>query len=146
MRYIKIATPSTAGNVINELLCFVTNKCDVLPAEPISQWCCATFEESEIEQSKKLLYDICADHETPRMILRKGPKKSSQNIEDILKLVQEKGTDLPTFVAHSLQLLPPIGCDSLDVSTLRHAIKKSQKCNSWKEGLKSQAETDNELS
>ena len=142
-----MATPSTSGIVINELLCFVTNKCDLLPAESISQLCCATFEESEIEQSKKLLYDICADHDTPRMILRKGPKKSSQNIEDILKLVQEKGTDLPTFVAHNLQLLPPIGFDSLDVSTLLHTIKKTQtEVQLLKEGLKSQAETVNELS
>ena len=52
---------------------------------------------------------------------------SSQNIEDILKLVQEKGIDLPTFMVHNVQLLPPIRFDSLNVSTLLHTIKKTDR-------------------
>ena len=66
-----MATQNTSGIAINELLCFATNKCDLLPAASISQLYCATFEESEIEQSKELLYDIsiCADYETPRLSL-----------------------------------------------------------------------------
>ena len=137
-----MATSNSTGMVINELLCFVTNKCDLLPAESIIQLCCDTFGESDIELSKKLLFDLCADHDTPRMITRKGPKKSVQNMEDMLKLIQEKGTDLPTFVAHNLQLLPPIGFNSLDVSTLLHEIKKTQvEVEMLKDGMKRQADT-----
>ena len=142
-----MAAGNSNGIIINELLCFVTNKSDILPLESITQLCCSTFGESDIEQSKKLLYDLCADHETPRMITRKGPKKSIQNMEDIMKLVQEKGTALPTFVAHNLQLLPPIGFDSLDVSVLLNEIKKTQvEVQLMKEGMKLQMKTVEDLS
>ena len=40
--------------------------------------------------------------------------------------MQEKGTDVPVFVARDLQKLPPVSFDSLDVSCLLSQIKKTQ--------------------
>ena len=43
------------GPVIDELLCFVTNKLSLLPPETIFQLCVSTYNASEIECSKKLI-------------------------------------------------------------------------------------------
>ena len=69
---------------------------------------------------------MCADENTSRRKSRKGPKKKEQNIEDMVKLMMEKGTDVPVFVAHDLSKLPPVTFNSMDVSTLLKNIKKTQ--------------------
>ena len=60
----------TGNIVIDELLCFITNKIDVLPTDTIVQLCTATFNEKEIVASKKKLYEHCATElrykKTPR--------------------------------------------------------------------------------
>ncbi|ELU05843.1 hypothetical protein CAPTEDRAFT_203628 [Capitella teleta] len=90
-----------AAPIIDELLCFIVNKLDILLMNIISQLCCSSFSESEIEKSKKLLYDLCADESTSRRITRKG-KKNSANIGDIVKLLQEKSRHVATFVTMDL--------------------------------------------
>ena len=57
---------------------------------------------------------------------RIGPKQSVQNIEDIIRLLQEKGTHTPTFVALELAKLPPVTFDSIDVSALLHSIRQNE--------------------
>ena len=57
---------------------------------------------------------------------RIGPKRSAQNIDDIIRLLQEKGTDTPTFVARDLGKLPPVTFDSIDVSALLHSIRQNE--------------------
>ena len=134
------------GLVINELLCFVVNKTDCLPPESICQLCLNTFKEKEIEEAKKMLYDLCSDESTARMIVRKGQKKTAQNMDDIVKFIHDKGSDLPTFVALNLQALPPVTFNSLDVSSLLHTIKQTQaEVSLLKEGLAEQAQTIRDL-
>ena len=70
-----------------------------------------TFDDTAIEKSKKRLFDLCADETTSRF----RPKKSAVNIDDMIRLLQEKGTDVPVFVARDLSRLPPITFDSVDV-------------------------------
>ena len=131
-----------SGLVINELLCFVVNKSECLPPEAICQLCLSSFSEDEIEKAKKMLYELCTDKNIPRMVTRKGPKKMAQNMDDIIKFVHDKGSDLPTFVARDLQLLPPVTFNSLDVSSLLHTIKQTQaEVNLLKEGLSIQAQS-----
>ncbi len=57
---------------------------------------------------------------------RQGPHKTTKNIDDIVRLMQEKGTDTPTFVALNLAKLPPVTFDSIDVSALLHSIQHAQ--------------------
>ena len=133
---------TNSGVVINELLCFVANKQECLPPETISQLCLSTFSEGEIESAKKQLYELCCDESTPRIIHRKGPKKNAQNLEDIIKLMHERGTDVPTFVALNLQALPPVTFNSIDVSALLNTIQKTQvEVDLLKQGMSTQAQT-----
>ena len=67
-------------------------------------------------------------------------------MDDIIKFIHDKGSDLPTFVALDLQALPPVTFNSLDVSALLHAIKKTQaEVNMLKEGMTSQAQSIRDL-
>ena len=72
-----------------------------------------TYGDEEIESSKKKLFDLCADESTSRRKVRKGPRKNKQNLEDMIKLLQEKGSDVPVFVARDLSKLPPVNFDSV---------------------------------
>ena len=112
--------------LIDELLFFITNKLDILPPDVIVQLCTSTFSDSAIEVSKKKLFDLCADETNSRYRKRQGAKKSVMNIEDVIKLLQEKGSDVPKFVALDLSKLPPITFDSVDVSALLNTIKNTQ--------------------
>ena len=46
------------------------------------------------------------------------------NIDDMLRLLQEKGSDVPVFVARDLSRLPPMTFDSVDVASLLHSIRR----------------------
>ena len=108
------------------MLCFVQNKIDTLPPMSIGDLCTATFTEHDIEASKRRLFKLCADDSCTRMRKRIGPKRRAQNIEDIIRLLQEKGTDIPTFVALDLAKLPPVTFDSIDVSSLLNSIRQNE--------------------
>ena len=93
-------TVNNNGVIIDEMLCFVQNIIDTRPPMSIGDLCTATFTEHDIEASKRRLFELCADDSCcTRMRKRIGPKRSAQNIEDIIRLLQEKGTDTITFVA-----------------------------------------------
>ena len=65
------------GPVIDELLCFVTNKLSLLPPETIVQLCVSTYNASEIECSKKLLFQLLSDPDMQtRNVKRKGEKRT----------------------------------------------------------------------
>ena len=91
-------TVNNNGVIIDEMLCFVQNKIDTLPPMSIGYLCTATFTEHDIGASKRRLFELFADDSCTRMRKRIGLKRSAQNIEDIIRLLQEKGTDTPTFV------------------------------------------------
>ena len=111
----------------------------LLPPDTITQLCVTSFGEEDIVASKKRLFDQCVDVNNTRFAKRKGPKKNVQNIEDILKLLHEKGTDIPTYVALDLSKLPPITFDSIDVSTLLSSIRRTRdEINVLKECISSQ--------
>ena len=48
---------------------------------------------------QRRLFDIYADDSTSRFRKRQGPKKSALNVDDIVRLLQEKGTNLLSPVA-----------------------------------------------
>ena len=114
------------GVIIDELLCFVQNTIDILPPISIGDLCTATFTEHDIEASKRRLFELCADDSCTRMRKRIGPKRSVQNVNDIIRLLQEKGTDTRTFVAIDLAKLPPVTLDSIGVSTLLNSIRQNE--------------------
>ena len=112
------------GVIINELLCFVTNKCDILPEDTLTRLCVDSYSEEEIEAAKKVLHDV--SDKTSRYKKRQGLDKAKHTMSDILKLLRERGHAIPKFVAHDLSKLPPITFDSIDVTVLLNAIRNTQ--------------------
>ena len=60
--------------VVNELLCFVNNKINLLPSETVIQLCVKHYKPDEIETAKRKLFDVCPCDS--RMLTRKGQKKN----------------------------------------------------------------------
>ncbi len=85
----------------------------------------STYKVENIEASKKKLFDICC---TSRYMAHMGEKKDALHIKDMIKLLQKRGTDTPTFVCKpdDLGTLQPISFDNIDVSMLLTHIQKSQ--------------------
>lgn len=69
---------------INEFLCFVQNKIDILDDLSVVQICESNFKESVIENGKSELYGLIP--ESGRCILRKGEDKKKKDIKDVIKV------------------------------------------------------------
>ena len=109
--------------VVNELLCFVHNRINLLSSETITQLCSKHGSE-EIEVAKRKLYEVCPIE--TRVLNRKGPKKNEQNLDDIVKRRYKLDPDvdeIPCFVAKILGNLPAITFNSIDVFVLLTKIE-----------------------
>ena len=140
------------GVIIDELLCFVTNKFDILDCDTMVKLCAEKYLNKEIEKSKKLLFDKLIDEEDftqfkKRRSYKPTDRKEEKNIRDIYQLLQEKGcTKWPKFVALDLSKLPPITFDHIDVTSLLNNIQNVKiDVDMLKEGLRIQTETSNSL-
>ena len=113
--------------IINEVLCYVQNKIDILHVDLIVQLCEENFDKSSIEKAKELLFNLCHS-ESDRTVMksRTGEHKSDRNLRDIYNLLQEKGKNTPIFCAKNINILPPVTIKSVDVSLLLHTIKQLQ--------------------
>ena len=80
-----------------------------------------SFQDNDIEQSKRLLFDLCGDN--MRCIPRKGPKKCENNLQDIISLIHiTDPNDIPCFVIRDISKLPSISFDHVDVSNIMKEI------------------------
>lgn len=105
--------------VINEVLTFIQNKCDLMDELSIIQICSSWYSEEEIEIAKSLL----CENVKVRKVSRKGEKKNASNLADIIKLLKETEAEkVPNYVAKDLNRLPPVTFDHLDVSSLLKAL------------------------
>ena len=113
---------STPNIVINELLCFVSNRIDLLEITILKKLCLETYTSEEVLASKDLLFLQCTDkHVTLDNLIRKriGTDRDARNLEDIFMMFQKLGKDqCPTFVAADINRLPPIYLEHTDVCTL----------------------------
>ena len=111
-----------ANNVIvDELLCFISNKLQILATDEIIKLCIIPFTDINIKDSKLKFFNACnrgPQHMQPatgiKYQVRKGTKSTEANLKDIIGLFQELGTNAPTFAAVNLQRLP----DLWDVNAL----------------------------
>ncbi len=71
---------------------------------PSIQLVTSTYKVDDIEELKKKLFALCG---TSRCISHKGEKKDSMHVKDMIKLLQEKGTETPTFVCKAVDLGKP---------------------------------------
>ncbi|CAG4954359.1 unnamed protein product [Colias eurytheme] len=101
--------------IINEVLCYISNRIDVIDEQAITQICTNSFSEKEIENAKAV---ICENLGT-RITTRKGDSRSVKNVQDIIKTLKETEPDhLPIFVARDLHKIPPVTFDHLDVTKI----------------------------
>lgn len=102
--------------VINELLCFVQNKIDIMDEESLIRLCTSTFNKTEINTAKSLLFESISTS-TRKISRRKN--KEQKDVEDIIAVLKNTDPDkTPIFVARLLEKLPPISFDHVDVSAL----------------------------
>ena len=110
---------------VNELLCFVQNRINMLDVKMLKSLCTKTYSSDEISCSKDAVKSICDEKNVVfenRIINRTGKDKDNKNIDDIILMFQKLGTDCPTFVAANLNKLPPVYLENIDVCTLLDKI------------------------
>ena len=116
--------------IINELLCFVTNKINVLEREFLIKICIEKYKPKEIEKAKKVVFDLLTSEDDVTKFKKRNHSKISddkptKDMNDIYQLLQDKRTkEWPKFVALDLSKLPPITFDSMDVTILLRNCKR----------------------
>ena len=116
------------GYTVNELLCFISNKMDVMTQDLLVKLCTDFYGKGVIDNAKKLVYAakcnaLNLDIALPRFVKRQGPKKKQSDVLDIIGLCHEVGSKLPVFVARDLSNLPPVSANSFDVASLMRDIE-----------------------
>jgi hypothetical protein len=98
------------------------NKVDVVAHDTLVKIVVDFFSDAEIEEGKNVLFASCASDQ--RNKVRRGPEKSSNNVSDMIAVLQKLNEkDIPRFVVHDLSRIPPIDMNSLDVSGMARQIK-----------------------
>lgn len=103
--------------VLNEVLCYITNRIDILDEPTLTRILITNFPEKDIDAAKAKLCDDLAIKSTSR----KGEGRASKNALDMIKIIKEIGAasdKLPLYVARDLHKLPPITFDHLDVTRI----------------------------
>ncbi len=132
-----LASGSVGGNtgvVINELLCFLSNKTDSMPADLVRKLIFDFYDEKEIEAAKGYLFDLQAPTNSQRLIKRKGPNRKNADIQDMQQILLSLDVaEVPCFVARDLSQLPPLSQDHFDLSSV---LKDFQELKSDIEAVK----------
>ena len=120
---------TTDGKIIveDELLNFLAIKMRTLAHDDIVVLTINSFSSEWIETSKKILFELCPST-THRCVSHKGPQKDSNNVKACLRILNECGENVPRFVSHYLDELPPIGYDHID-ATAKHGHEWSENCH-----------------
>ncbi|XP_028429851.1 uncharacterized protein LOC114552954 [Perca flavescens] len=129
---------TTDGKVIieNELLNFIVIKMRTLVHDEIVLLVTNNFSSEWIEESKRLLFEKCPT--SMRCVKHKGSQKDINNIKDCLKVLNECGENIPRFVSHNLDELPPVGFEHVDASAL---LSRVQQLSREVAGLRATLET-----
>ncbi|KAL7400814.1 hypothetical protein ABVT39_018298 [Epinephelus coioides] len=109
--------------VEDEFLNFLAVKIKSVAQDEIVLIASSTFDSEWIESSKKLLFELCPDTKQ-RCVAFKGSQKDANNIKSCLKVLNECGENIPHFVSHYLDELPPVTFNSLDVSSLLSKVER----------------------
>ena len=126
--------------VVDELLHFLSMKMRTLNHDEVVLLATNNFSSDWIEKSKSFMFDVCNKIATPsqRNIKHTGRDKDIKNIKACLSLFNEFGEDVPMFVSHFLDKLPPVGFGSIDVSAL---LSRIDQLSHEVSGLRKAAET-----
>lgn len=135
------------GKVIieDELFNFIVVKMKTLSHDEIILLATNNFSSEWIEESKRVLFEVCPTT-TLRCIAHKGLQKDTNNIKACLRLLNECGENIPRFVSHYLDELPPVGFGNMDASALLSRVERlSQEISGLSKALETQAEVSENL-
>ena len=108
--------------IVNELLCFIQNKIDVMARDLLIQLCVEFYSTQVIAQSKRLLFDSVTTKF--RYSRKKGDSKDRENVSDITRVFLELDTSSTvTFVAANLSKLPPLSVNNFDVLSVVREVE-----------------------
>ena len=113
--------------IVNELLCFIANKLDVVDNDSLVQLCQKTFSNEDAVEAKTIMKTTCTSLDLlggMRIVDRIGTDKLKRSIEDIVAMAHKLGDSGPTFVAKDLRKLPPVNFDNIDVTHLLWRLEK----------------------
>ena len=107
------------GKIIveDEFLNFLAIKIRTMTQDKLVLMATNNFDSDWIESSKKVLFELCPNTKQ-RYIVFKGNQKDVNNIKSCLKVLNECGENIPQFVSHYLDELPPVTFNNMDVSNL----------------------------
>jgi len=111
--------PSNTSWCILELLCFVMDKCNVLPVDDLVKICVDFYSESEIISARNIVDSV-------GVRLPKRNRSSDRlrlTVEDIVKCVLDPSIMLPEFHAKNLARLPPVDVSHCDVSAILQELR-----------------------
>lgn len=104
----------TCNIVINELLCFIQNKINLMDDKSLVKLAVSAFARSEISAAKDLLF---ASISTTIQNVSRRVDKEQKEVEDIIRVFKNIEPDnTPTFVAKELHKLPALSFEHVDVS------------------------------
>lgn len=98
----------TGKIVVDELLMFLQNKIPYLPEQPLSQICVDVFDDSSIQKSKTILFNVL------NIPLRQSKSTPTRDVVEIINVLKSLDPDEATFVARDLELLPFVTYGNVD--------------------------------
>ena len=111
--------------VVNELLCFLSNKVRSMTYDAIIKLCLDFYDEESVTAAKyTLLENVAVSNNDDKKRKRIGPNKKINGMKDILNIFLELTVeDVPLFVANNLKNLPPLSMDNFDMSRIIHGME-----------------------
>jgi len=99
--------------VRSELLCFLSDKCNVMPLDDLVKVCSDFYRVEEVVFARSMINKF--GYRLPK---RKGQDKVKNTVEDLAKTILHPEHALPTFYATDLSRLPPVDISHCDVSAI----------------------------
>ena len=111
--------------VVNELLCFLSNKVRSMTYDSLMKLCMDFYDEETVIAAKNtLLEHVIIPESDDKRKRRIGANKKASSMKDILSVFLELTLeDVPLFVANNLHNLPPLSMDNFDMSRVIHDME-----------------------
>ena len=113
--------------IINELLCFVSNKVSSMPYDMLSKLCTDFYKEEDISCARDILFNITEDQHQRRRVNHRGNDKKHRNMLDIINVFLELALhSIPTFVCKDISNLPPLSMNNFDMASIIKSVETLQ--------------------
>ena len=82
------------SQLINELLCFLINKLECMPADLLVKLICDFYDDKEIDAARECLFSLHPVSESSQRKVRwKGANKKSMTVQDMLHMLLNTEVD-----------------------------------------------------